>query len=223
MPGGKRGTQLICKSAQDQTIATPIATGPFLCLTTSAWQDSEEESPRKGAAAAKARTGRTACLCDWHLALSILEQAHANRSILACSQRQTKTMTSTASAQVQPTSNVGPLPSTTPPSACAQLGISEAYHLLVHSSTTTSYLTLRRDFADVYWNGYETVTCLPPSYRQGVHDALSPVFSPATACPYGYAPKCTFVATGATLTAGPSVSFWPALAPSDVAIGCCPR
>ncbi|KAJ6782942.1 hypothetical protein PWT90_10983 [Aphanocladium album] len=131
-------------------------------------------------------------------------------------------MTSTASAKVRPTSNVGPLPSTTPPAECARLGLSERYAAAVYSSTTTSYLELRRNFANVYSTEHTTVTCLPASYWEAVQDARSPVFSPATACPYGYAPRCTFVATGATLTAGPTVRFWPALSSGDTAIGCCP-
>lgn len=66
--------------------------------------------------------------------------------------------------------------------------------------------------------------CLPSKYKTAFEGIgvgkVSPVFSPATACPVGYEPSCTRV--GPMESEMPSATVWGALSTGQVAIGCCP-
>ncbi|KAJ3495162.1 hypothetical protein NLG97_g3591 [Lecanicillium saksenae] len=64
--------------------------------------------------------------------------------------------------------------------------------------------------------------CLPSPYWSAAASDHTPVYSPGSACPAGYTPACTSVATGAIVPAAESVQFWSPLASGEVAIGCCP-
>lgn len=64
--------------------------------------------------------------------------------------------------------------------------------------------------------------CLPSKYNSayGADASVYPVFSPATACPEGYGPSCTWV--GAMETFASSITVLDALSIGQTAIGCCP-
>ncbi|ATY65216.1 hypothetical protein A9K55_003991 [Cordyceps militaris] len=127
----------------------------------------------------------------------------------------------TTTAQAGPTTTgVGPLPILTTTARCSELVLSTLLSMKLYSSVTTQYMVLRRNYFNVYLDGGVTTTCTPGGYVPAMQKGANPIFS-ATACPAGYAPMCTSVATGATVTADPTVKFWPALASGDTAIGCC--
>ncbi|EGX93449.1 hypothetical protein CCM_04823 [Cordyceps militaris CM01] len=129
----------------------------------------------------------------------------------------------TTTAQAGPTTTgVGPLPIITTTARCSELVLSTLLSMKLYSSVTTQYMVLRRNYFNVYLDGGVTTTCTPGGYVPAMQKGANPIFS-ATACPAGYAPMCTSVATGATVTADPTVKFWPALASGDTAIGCCLR
>lgn len=125
------------------------------------------------------------------------------------------TLQSTATQSIPtPPFNAGPLTSITQAPECLDA-------VIVDISTDTSSTTSVRMQLGFRPTDYQGRFCYPSAYL----DALgkSPVFSPGNACPTGYGPSCTLVASGATLSAATTLELWDALASGEIAIGCCVR
>ncbi|KAH0592357.1 hypothetical protein MHUMG1_09970 [Metarhizium humberi] len=122
----------------------------------------------------------------------------------------------TATSIPTPTVNVGPLTSISQATECLD---AEIVAISVDPSSTTSVeMQLGFNARDNSGN-----YCFPSSYMDAVVKNESPIFSPGSACPSGYKPRCTLVAPGVTLAAATSVQVWESLANGDVVVGCCPR
>ncbi|OAA79678.1 hypothetical protein LEL_03164 [Akanthomyces lecanii RCEF 1005] len=122
------------------------------------------------------------------------------------------------------TTNIGAMPFMNMSGLCS-LAIFDSAALDFNFSPPTTTVMLQRDqIATVADQGGSSGrTCLPRAYWSAAIANQNPVFSPATACPDGYAPACTSVAPGVVLSAAVTVQVWPPLASGDIAIGCCPR
>lgn len=115
-----------------------------------------------------------------------------------------------------PTFNVGPLTPITLAPECFDV---EIVDISVDPSSTTS---VRMQLGFKQKDNFGSF-CFPSSYMDGVVKNNAPIFSPGSACPAGYKPKCTLVAPGLTLAAATNVEVWESLAGGDMAVGCCPR
>lgn len=162
----------------------------------------------------------TAPSLDLHcrLVVSRIGTRWAQLAIRTKKRRKRKKKTNRRAANMLTTFAAGPIPtSISKPSGCNDHFIVAADVGAVTSQVTTHW---RMEFPKV--NKYGS-TCDPGSYVSAVQLTQNPVFSPGSACPTGYEPKCTFVPDDATIAANASSTLtrWPGLAHTDMAIGCC--
>ncbi|KAK2608990.1 hypothetical protein QQS21_002470 [Conoideocrella luteorostrata] len=111
-------------------------------------------------------------------------------------------------------SNLGPLTTTyTPPSSCSSLktfGDGLGSHWF-----TYGYVSKDNEVKSAE-------NCVPSYYQGKLPRGARQVFSPGNACPVGYGPSCTAVASGATIAIAPTVILWDDLKSGETAIACCP-